>query len=137
MRRLSQADTAGQTEKPHSLQVQRVKACKYCGLSGHSTLICYARPKNRILPSKKMKQIGKQGQKWLRVRAQWFKDHPAPHYACYLCGERLTPKETTLDHIQSRSRHPELRYDQSNLAPCCWRCNTWKGSRDLEELEGI
>jgi 5-methylcytosine-specific restriction endonuclease McrA len=42
------------------------------------------------------------------------------------------PKETTLDHIKSRSRHPELRLELSNLAPCCWRCNKEKGSKELE-----
>jgi len=40
----------------------------------------------------------------------------------------------TLDHIKSRSRHPELRYDLDNLTPACYRCNSEKGSRDLEEF---
>lgn len=110
------------------------KPCRYCKQPGHSAFICRARPKNRIIPSKTMKKIGKQGQKWLRVRAEWFRDNPAPFYICYLCGERLTPKETTLDHIKSRGRYPELRYDPSNLAPACWRCNKEKGSRDVDEL---
>lgn len=40
----------------------------------------------------------------------------------------MTPKETTLDHVLPRGSHPELRYELSNLKPCCWDCNYKKGS---------
>jgi 5-methylcytosine-specific restriction endonuclease McrA len=42
--------------------------------------------------------------------------------------------ETTLDHVKSRSRHPELRYALTNLRPSCGPCNVMKGSLDLDEL---
>ena len=110
-----------------------MKKCKYCKLDGHSATFCYARPKNRVLAKKQVKQIGKHGAKWLRTRAQWFTENKAESYTCFYCGERLTPKETTLDHYMSRSRRPELRYDMSNLVPCCYRCNKKKGSRNGDE----
>lgn len=72
------------------------------------------------------------------TRAAWFHSHAPDRdgfYTCYICGDKLLPRETTLDHVKSRSRHPELRFEPSNLQPCCWRCNTAKGSRDLDELE--
>lgn len=97
--------------------------------------MCYVRPRNRMISKKTMRRLGKHGRKWLSVRQQWFNDHPAQHYVCHYCGERLTRKETTLDHLQSRSRHPELRYDLSNLAPCCWKCNTEKGSQDAQDYK--
>lgn len=110
------------------------KVCKNCGMNGHSATFCWAHPKTP-LKRRTLRRLGKYGKKWLKARADWFKENPSEFYTCYLCGDRLTPKETTLDHIKSRSRHPELRYEFSNLAPCCWRCNRLKGSRDLEELE--
>lgn len=116
------------------------KPCSYCGQPRHNSLNCYIKPKNRVLPKKKMRRIGKHGREWLKTRAEWFEAHPAEYYFCYIDGERLTKNETTLDHIQSRSRHPELRYDLNNLAPCCFKHNKEKGSMSLDEylnkLEG-
>lgn len=45
----------------------------------------------------------------------------------------MTKSEMTLDHKLSRGRHPELRYELSNLAPCCPFHNGDKGSLDLEQ----
>lgn len=42
------------------------------------------------------------------------------------------PSETTLDHVKSRSSRPDLRYEFSNLKPCCFTCNTLKGSKSVE-----
>lgn len=79
------------------------------------------------------RKIGKHGKLWLKTRAKWFKMFPSEYYNCYLCKRSLLKYQVTLDHIQSRSRHPELRYEMSNLAPCCMKCNKAKGSMDLEE----
>lgn len=38
-----------------------------------------------------------------------------------------------LDHVLSRSRHPELTFDEQNLKPSCHDCNYAKGSLSLEE----
>jgi hypothetical protein len=46
--------------------------------------------------------------------------------------EARLAEETTLDHVIPRSRAPELRYDPNNLRPCCWTCNSKKGSRVYE-----
>lgn len=131
---LRQAAPGNETESENSMSV-----CKFCGMNGHTRMTCYARPKNKSLKRKTMRRIGKQGQKWLMTRAAWFHSHAPDRdgfYTCYICGDKLLPRETTLDHVKSRSRHPELRFEHSNLQPCCWRCNTAKGSRDLDELEG-
>lgn len=123
-----------QTEKDNQApRKNRMSVCKHCGLAGHTTVLCFTRPKNRIIPKKRMRKLGKQGIQWHKTRAEWFKQNTAAVYTCYICGEQLTPKEVTLDHYYSRSRHPELRHELSNLRPCCWRCNEAKGSLSLEE----
>ena len=108
------------------------RPCKVCGMNGHSAMLCYARPKNRLIPSKTMKKIGKQGGKWLRFRAQWLLDNPGPYF-CYYCGEKLAPSEVELDHKLSRSRRPDLRFDPANIVVSCHKDNTNKGSRSAEE----
>jgi len=77
-----------------------------------------------------LKKQGKITKKWLTTRKQWFKLHNEPYYTCNYCHKWLTKNETTLDHVKSRSRHPELRFDLDNLVPCCYKCNYEKGSKD-------
>lgn len=81
--------------------------------------------------------MGKVTKRWIEVRKEWFKENPPDengYYFCYLCNKRMTRAETTLDHKKSRSRHPELRFVKSNLAPCCWDCNSEKGSKNDNEM---
>lgn len=46
----------------------------------------------------------------------------------------MDKSETTLDHVQPRSGAPDLRYEFSNLKPCCYACNSAKGSKRLDTL---
>lgn len=80
-------------------------------------------------PRKRINQRGKVAKQWTETRNQWFIDNPAEFYVCYLCKKLIPKNETTLDHKIPRSRSPSLRFDPSNLAPCCWTCNGAKGSR--------
>lgn len=125
------------------------KPCKYCESLSHWPYQCRFSKKNmrpqkpklaikrakpfRFVPIKK---VGKQTAKWYKTRTKWFKEHPSDYYTCYLqisplCPKVMPPEETTLDHIIPRSRAPHLRYEFSNLKPCCGPCNTEKGSRVL------
>lgn len=84
-----------------------------------------------------MRQLGKKGKQWLAFRKKWLFNHPPNHegfYTCYICKRWIKANEVTLDHIKSRSRHPELVFDEDNMRPCCYDCNFKKGSRDLEEI---
>lgn len=115
------------------------RPCKYCEDTDHTQFYCRLKPRAAIKAKKRPKAIGKYGKQWLITRATWFERNPAELYECYLkiapdCWERMPQEQTTLDHIQSRSRHPELRFDLDNLAPCCWPCNTEKGSKDLNQI---
>lgn len=80
--------------------------------------------------------MGKHKKLWLQTRRQWFKENPPNFegfYICYLCGIWMEDRETTLDHVIPRSRAPHLRYDFDNIRPCCWKCNSEKGSKVLTE----
>lgn len=41
----------------------------------------------------------------------------------------------TLDHVKPKSKHHNLRHDQDNLVPACWKCNEDKGTKELEEFQ--
>lgn len=141
----------------------RVKSCKYCGETTHFSWKCLFKPRlgskpcstcdskthlswqcpgdprREELTRKKLKS-GKVSLQWRNARTQWLRSNKSDHagfYYCYICGTYLTRDTITLDHIKSRSRHPELRLDPTNLAPCCGPCNFAKGSLDLEEFKEI
>jgi 5-methylcytosine-specific restriction endonuclease McrA len=114
--------------------------CTRCDATDHLKVNCPERTTDRINPAtgryptvKRLRTVGKFGMMWRRTRRLWIENHPGP-WECYLCGCPLTTADMTLDHVKSRSRHPELRFEMNNLKPCCWACNTAKGSRDLQEI---
>lgn len=119
------------------------KPCGYCESLNHFPYQCFKNPflkkfgwkgsKSKRLPKTK-RNHSSHATLWIRTRRQWFIENPAEFYVCYICDKSLMPYETTLDHVKSRSRHPELRYVMSNLKPCCWTCNSEKGSKDIEEV---
>lgn len=77
-----------------------------------------------------MRQLGKVGKEWLKVRKAWLELHPPNHqgyWVCANCGKWVGSVE--VDHILSRSRRPDLRFDLTNLQPLCHRCNERKGSK--------
>jgi 5-methylcytosine-specific restriction endonuclease McrA len=115
-----------------------VKPCKYCGGYSHLSWKC---PQKAIKERARVQRLkkGKVGKQWEKTRETWFKRNPQDYYTCYLqispsCERVMLKERTTLDHIKSRSRHPELRFVLSNLAPSCWPCNLNKGSKDLEDI---
>ena len=78
-----------------------------------------------------MRAIGRIGKEWLKVRREWVKLHRPNHqgyYVCAICSKWVPEKGMELDHILSRSRHPELRFELTNLQPTCSPCNRKKGS---------
>lgn len=105
--------------------------CKYCGVAGtHLEFTCFQRPKKPI------PKTGKITKKWLKHRSAWIKRHTVADrvWFCYICKTRLTRSTLTLDHIQSRSSRPDLRFVDSNLAPCCYTCNSKKGSQSVDNF---
>lgn len=105
------------------------KPCSHCGGTNHLSIRCF---------NKKNKAITKQGKHaklWMETRNEWLQKNASPTgWNCYICNVKLDRYSLTLDHIKSRSRYPELRYDLDNLAPCCWLDNVRKGSRSLDNI---
>jgi len=87
-------------------------------------------------PRKPIKRMGTVAKQWAATRRTWIQANGTVTgtWVCYLCDKPLTIDNLTLDHVQSRSRHPELRSEPDNLAACCYSCNTHKGSRNENEL---
>lgn len=109
------------------------KPCKWCGLSNHTSFTCRHKQRKGLHATAKINKHGKVAKQWAVTRTTWFRKFPPPpgrQYCCYICGipVGLTPE---LDHIASRTRHPELRFDLNNLLPICHLDNQAKGSRDL------
>lgn len=113
------------------------KACRNCGVVGHTAFACYGKVRNKWKRGKFLRRVGPVGRQWIATRKEWIsKNLPdSGTWDCTYCGKPLHLNELTLDHKKSRSRHPELRFELSNLTPACWDCNTLKGSKDLEEME--
>lgn len=85
-----------------------------------------------------LQRLSKKAKLWLAFRRRYLKNHPSNHegyYTCYLCGKWVKSNEVELDHVKSRSRHPELVFDESNIRFSCHECNFKKGSRDPKEIE--
>lgn len=111
---------------------ERVLGCKHCGQTGHFQFACRMKPRKPLVAKKPLKKRGKQASKWLATKEKWLEQNKAPYYFCWICNRMLTRSQLTLDHVKSRSRHPELRYSLKNLKPCCWDCNIEKGSREYD-----
>lgn len=110
------------------------KPCQWCESKDHLSWQCLKNPKREKQMRRKIKR-GKQNIKWMVVRNRWFKQNPPNHegyYQCYICDRMIPAPEITLDHVKPRSGSPDLRYNMSNIKPCCSSCNTSKGSRSLE-----
>lgn len=121
--------------------------CKHCGAENqHYSTFCMKAPKKAIKasvtqlkrtplprPTKPIKKKGKVSKQWERTRAKWFLTHSQVYYACYICGKRMNPSETQLDHVKSRSSRPDLRFSLDNLKPICMADNMRKGSLSLDK----
>lgn len=115
------------------MSVRPVKACKYCGLNNHYPFRCRNNPKK----PQPISRYGKVQKKFTDHRNYWIKRHggEGATWVCYLqvspqCPRELTIETLTLDHVEPRSRRPDLRNEDSNLKPACSFCNILKGSRN-------
>jgi predicted metal-binding transcription factor (methanogenesis marker protein 9) len=120
-----------------------MKKCTYCESTDHTQFYCRQKPRKPLIVKKAINRVGPITAQWIETRHQWIQQNATPtgYWTCYICPQRLgvvadpdnNIQVLTLDHIKSRGRHPELRFELSNLAPCCARCNSDKGSLSLEE----
>ena len=120
----------------HKTEAYPFKPCKYCGRRSHYSFQCYNNPKRKQIKS------GKQQKQWIITRTTWIRQNPPDYrgyWECYLqispnCPRLLDKQSLTLDHIEARSRRPDLRYVQGNLQPACYWCNAMKGSKKIDNI---
>ena len=113
--------------------------CKACDQIGHTPFNCPRRPRPPLKPSKGFRKSGKYGNKWKLTRKRWLILNPPNHegyYFCYIDGKPVSKEEVELDHVESRTRRPDLRYTLSNIRPICHYHNQDKGSLSLSEYFG-
>lgn len=113
--------------------------CKHCGSDSHTSLMCFQKAR---APIKKVSNKTKQ--KDAQMRREWFKrPENAPNvnmqWTCYLkispeCDIFVTKETLNLEHVRSKVRSPELKFDPDNIKPSCRFCNQKKQSRDIEDL---
>jgi len=82
-------------------------------------------------PKKPIKRMGKVAKAWVEHRHKWIQKNATQSgtWNCHYCGTLLTIDSLTLDHVIPRSARPDLRFEDSNLVPSCFSCNSKKGSR--------
>jgi 5-methylcytosine-specific restriction endonuclease McrA len=79
---------------------------------------------------------------WLKYRSWFLREHMRKHKVlnCFYCGHGPLKKQSdftdelaTLDHVKPLSKGGE-RFHSSNLVVACYRCNSRKKDKDVEEF---
>lgn len=126
------------------------KHCSKCGSDSHTSFMCRhwggkggKDPVDKFKLYKPLRNESKKSHsKRMSTRRAWFENNPPDengNYTCYLqisqmCPRTLSKQLLTLEHVQPRSKAPELKYSTDNIRPACTWCNKLKGSRTLEQL---
>lgn len=114
------------------------RTCKYCGSQWHTGMRCGLRPNKKRMRREAVKTRAKR----LETRDEWLLLNPPDnqgYWYCYLqisdkCPVKLTYETLVLEHVRSKVRRPDLKYNVNNLQPACKYCNGIKLSKDLNEL---
>lgn len=113
--------------------------CKYCKVDTHSSFTCFKRPRKTLQAKRRIKKVGKLGKAYMMLRQEYFKDHPGDEHYCYYClyigiEIPLDKRQTQVEHYYSKARHPDKRFDKTNLVASCSFHNKLKGSTDGPEF---
>lgn len=111
--------------------------CKVCGSRAYSEYCFRHKPRKPIKPVST-----KQATSMAGMKKRWFKANPANangNWICYLqitpeCPRILTRETLTLEHVHSKVRRPDLKFDENNVEASCSFCNKEKASQSIEEL---
>jgi hypothetical protein len=78
-----------------------------------------------MVPSKNIEEdyfSGQDNRKIIFERDKWI---------CQYCGDKVTPKTSTIDHYTPQSRGG--KHNKDNLRTCCMVCNSVKSGKTFEE----
>jgi 5-methylcytosine-specific restriction endonuclease McrA len=115
--------------------------CKTCGSLGHGAW--YHKPRRALRArqpmrrSKRLRPLGKVGTR-LAAQSKNFLAGLEPPYLCVYClvlgyENFLEPEWVNIEHGQSKTRHPDRRFDRTNLYISCQFHNRDKGSLDIDQ----
>mgnify|MGYP001610532182 CR=1 FL=1 len=65
-------------------------------------------------------------------QSHWWKNQLGKGL-CYLCEEKVLPKDLTMDHLIPIARGGFS--NRKNCVPACKKCNTKKGNKTLAEVK--
>lgn len=121
--------------------------CQHCDSDKHTKGSCPERPSKKDLakvdaktgryPDVTLRRVGKYGERWAATRTKWHRLNKPNHqgyFQCHICRGMVLATEMELDHVISRTRAPELRFELSNLKPSHSKCNRDKGSKNIDEM---
>lgn len=116
------------------------KPCELCGSIFHYPYQCRLNPKTRKFIRH---EAPKTRQKRVQTAKAWHEANPPDEYGywdCYLkispgCYVRVNLQTLNREHVKPKTRHPELKYEVTNIKPACPPCNALKESRDLENIK--
>lgn len=138
-----------------TLGMKPKSSCTRCGSKYHTAFLCRTwggkgkagkDPVDKLKMYKPLRNESKKSHsKRMSTRRVWFENNPPDengNYICYLqissmCPKTLSKQLLTLEHVQPKTKAPELKYDTSNIRPACTWCNRSKASRSLEQLAKI
>jgi 5-methylcytosine-specific restriction endonuclease McrA len=88
------------------------------------------------------KESNQYKKKRLATRDAWFEANPPADNGYWECYLRISPSclrmvdRTTivLEHVKPKQRHPELRFEVSNIQPSCEPCNMKKSGYELDKF---
>lgn len=111
--------------------------CKYCKKRSYNEYCFRHKPRKPI-----NKESTKTKQKRIDVSKEWYDQNPPDEFGywdCYLkispsCYLRVNQKTINLEHVKSKVRRPDLKYDVKNLKAACSPCNKMKSSKNLEDI---
>lgn len=149
---MPQTHEANQTESQHGLSMLTggVRVCKHCHKEGHTAFNCpfksraQIKSKKPLRAKKRLSPVGPLALHYRKLRASFFEHHNQDTYYCYYCkyiglDMPMGRRATQVEHFLTKARHPELRYEMSNLVPSCAFHNQDKGGLDgpeyLEKLD--
>lgn len=112
------------------------KPCIYCGSLLHTKSVCFKKPRKIGKPIRRVSK--KTAKKKSVVDKEWYALNPPDEFGRWLCYLRISPEceiyvnrsTINLEHKKSKVRHPELKYEVTNLGAACQPCNKLKGSKD-------
>lgn len=125
------------------MSIDRLCKTPNCGRKAQNGEHCFfhkpKKPLNRGKPMRK--EAVKTRSKRVATANEWYALNPPDENGQWECYLRISPhcygkvgKHTiNLEHMDSKARAPEKKYDVANLRAACPNCNQLKGSLSADE----